>query len=202
MNSLLLRVRAHAAVAGLATALLLGSACSSYRETVGADAQQNYINHAQSTKDRFLAKDQTLKRFFEHSYAYVIFPEITKGAAGIGGAHGDGGVAYEKGQVAGFAEVTQATIGLQLGGQEFAEIIFFEDQPTFWEFKRGNLEFSANASAVAAASGAGASADYTRGVAVFTMPMGGLMFEASIGGQKFAYYPKDQYPEAVARANE
>lgn len=139
----------------------------------------------------FRRRDPTLAHFFDTSAGYVVFPKVTKGAAGVGAAHGDGGVVYENGVAVGFSEVTQVTLGVQLGGQEYQELIFFEDTAALNTFKRGNMEFSANASAVGATSGAGAASDFDDGVAVFTAPLGGLMFEASIGGQKFSYVPRD-----------
>ena len=48
----------------------------------------------------------------------------------------------------GAAERTQVTIGAQLGGQGYSEIVFFKDQAALDDFKRNNLEFAANASAV------------------------------------------------------
>lgn len=180
-----------AAVASLALLLAGGvvAGCSDYRDSQGAGNTPAYRDdRASAAMDRFRSTDPTLRRFFDESHAYAIFPEIIKGAAGIGAANGNG-VVYERGVMVGTAEVTQVTIGAQLGGQNFAQIIFFEDPATFDVFRRGNMEFAANASAVAARSGAGASSDFDQGVAVFTLPKEGLMFEASIGGQKFRYRP-------------
>lgn len=177
------------ATACAAAALL--AACSDYRQTSGSeDAQEWRDNQSDHTVARFREQDHTLQRFFDTAHGYAVFPEITKGAAGIGAAHGEGGVVYEQGRRIGSAEVTQVTIGAQLGGQSYSEIVFFQDAAAMEKFKSNNLEFSANASAVAASSGAAATADYADGVAVFTMPTGGLMFEASIGGQKFRFYPE------------
>jgi lipid-binding SYLF domain-containing protein len=148
-------------------------------------------------------------RFFGNSYGYAVFPTIGKGGIGIGGAHGAGRV-YVKGTHVGEATMTQLTVGAQLGGQAYSQIIFFQDKRAFDEFTSGNFEFGAQASAVAitaAASAqasttgaaAGASADrsrakiageYQKGMAVFTVAKGGLMYEATIGGQKFGYKPK------------
>ena len=141
------------------------------------------------TKAKFLKKDPTLKAFFNKAYAYVVFPTVGKGAIGIGGAHGKGYV-YRKGKLIGYSSLTQVTIGFQLGGQAYSEIIFFKDKTAFNLFKNGNLKFSAQASAVAADKGVAANADYSGGVAIFTMAKGGLMYEASIGGQGFSYKPK------------
>jgi lipid-binding SYLF domain-containing protein len=137
----------------------------------------------------FKRADPGMDAFFKKAYGYAIFPEITKGGIGIGGAQGDGTV-FEQGSSVGSSEMSQFTVGLQLGGQTYREAIFFEDQAALDNFKRGNFEFAAGASAVAVKSGASKAADYSHGVAIFTMAEGGLMFEASIGGQKFSYEPK------------
>jgi lipid-binding SYLF domain-containing protein len=137
----------------------------------------------------FRKADPSMKAFFEKAQGYAVFPSVGKGAIGVGGAHGSG-LVYEGGKPVGRTKLTQITIGLQLGGQSYREIIFFEDRATLDRFKGGNFEFSAQASAVAVKSGASADADFQGGVAVFTMAKGGLMFEASIGGQKFSFEPK------------
>jgi lipid-binding SYLF domain-containing protein len=148
-------------------------------------------------------------QFFEKAYGYALFPKIGKGGAGVGGARGKGRV-YAAGKYVGDTTMTQLSVGLQLGGQVYSEIIFFEDQRSFEEFTGGNFEFSAQATAVAITAGASAQAGstgkaagasagkndaattgkYHKGMAVFTVAKGGLMYEASLGGQKFKYTPK------------
>jgi lipid-binding SYLF domain-containing protein len=148
--------------------------------------------------------------FFEDAYGYAVFPTVGKGGLGIGGAYGKGQV-YRRGKVTGTASLVKATIGFQLGGQAFSEIIFFQDKRAYDEFTRGNFEFDAAASAVAITAGAqakagtegataGASAgpatgtqartNYRKGMAVFVHTKGGLMYEAAIGGQKFSFKAK------------
>jgi len=154
-------------------------------------------------------KSETVKPFFENAYGYAVFPTVGKGGIGIGGAFGKGRV-YRKGTVTGSVSLIKATIGFQLGGQAFSEIIFFEDERAYDDFTSGNFEFDATASAVAITAGvqakagtegttAGASAGpatgkqapskYRKGMAVFVHTKGGLMYEASIGGQKFNFTP-------------
>jgi len=145
--------------------------------------------NAQAAIAEFKRADPSMDAFFKQAYGYAIFPEITKGGIGIGGAGGDGTV-FEQGQSVGSSEMSQVTVGLQLGGQTYREAIFFKDKAALDNFKGGNFEFAAGASAVAVKSGASKTADYNHGVAIFTMAEGGLMFEASIGGQKFSYAPK------------
>jgi lipid-binding SYLF domain-containing protein len=137
----------------------------------------------------FKKADPSIDTFFKDSHGYAVFPEITKGAVGIGGAAGDGTV-FEGGAGVGSTSMTQVTIGLQLGGQTYREVIFFKDKAALDNFKAGNFEVSADASAIAVKEGASKAAAYNNGVAVFTMGIGGLMFEASIGGQKFTFEPK------------
>jgi len=107
----------------------------------------------------------------------------------VGGAYGRGEL-YQGGQLEGYCTLTQATIGLALGGQAYTELIFFETKEALHRFKSGNFAFAAQASAVAVKSRASADAKYADGVVVFTMAEEGLVFEASIGGQKFGYEEK------------
>jgi lipid-binding SYLF domain-containing protein len=140
-----------------------------------AEAIANFKNH-----------DPDLKLFFEKAYGYAVFPTVGKGGIGIGGAYGQGEV-YKKGKFIGTTSLSQLTIGFQLGGQAYSELIFFKDQKTLTDFTAGNFEFGAQVSAVAVTAGASADADYNNGVAIFTLARGGLMYEASVGGQKFTF---------------
>jgi len=149
-------------------------------------------------KDRRLAEDCTdaqaefvrvdglMKNLFEKSYGYVIFPNVGKGGIGIGGAAGNG-IVYEGGNIVGKGIMTQVSIGFKFGGQAYREVIFFENKEAFDRFKEDRLEFSAQASAVAATAGASANVKYANGVMIFTQQKGGLMYEASVGGQKFDF---------------
>ncbi len=143
--------------------------------------------------------------FFSNAYGYAIFPTIGKGGVGIGGAYGKGR-AFAGGTHVGDVSMTQVSIGWQLGGQTYSQLIFFKDKATFDKFAEGNFGFDAQASAVAIAVGAGAKAGtsgasanvadkqskarYIDGAATFSMQKGGLMYEASLGGQKFNYEPR------------
>jgi len=140
------------------------------------------------TITQFEKIDEGIKEFFKTSAGYAVFPKVAKGGLGIGAAHGDGQL-FEKGELVGQTELTQVTIGLQVGGQVYGEVVFFETAETLKNFKEGNFEFSAQVSAVAAAEGASQNAKYKLGVLVFTLAKGGLMLEASVGGQKFDYVP-------------
>ena len=144
--------------------------------------------------------------FFKNSYGYAVFPTIGKGGVGVGAAHGNGRV-YAQGKHIGDTSMTQVSVGLQLGGQAFSQIIFFQDERALREFTGGNFEFGAEASAIAITAAAGGQAgttgasagasggkkdattagSYYKGMAVFTIAKGGLMYQATVGGQKFSY---------------
>jgi len=134
-------------------------------------------------------KDPAMAKWFEAAYAYAVFPKVGKGGIGIGGAHGKGLVIHADTTV-GKTSLSQVTLGFQLGGQVYSEYIMFKDKTAFDHFTRGNFEMGAQVSAVALTAGASADANYDGGVAVFTIANGGLMYEASIGGQKFKYKAK------------
>lgn len=131
-------------------------------------------------------KDPSLSKWFDTAYAYAVFPNVGKGGIGIGGAHGKGIVIRGDKTIAD-TSLSQITIGLQLGGQAYAQFVMFKDETAFNHFARGNFEMGAQVSAVAITLGASADANYDGGVAVFTIANGGLMYEASVGGQKFKY---------------
>lgn len=145
---------------------------------------------AQEAKATLLEKDPSMARYFEGAVAYVIIPTVGKGAIGIGGARGKG-LLYEGGAVTADVTLTQLSFGFQWGGQAYSEFIFFKDDTALAEFKRGNYELNAQASAVAVTAGASADANYSGGVAIFTYAKGGLMYEAAVGGQKFKVEAKE-----------
>ena len=157
----------------------------------------------QAALKALLASD-VVSKFHNSAYGYAIFPTIGKGGIGIGGAHGTGRV-YQGGKKAGDASMTQLTIGFQLGGQVYRQVIYFEDKRAIDDFTSGNFEFGAQAEAIAITSSAGASAGtegtsasanatqaeakYNKGIIVFAMGKGGLMYQATLGGQKYSYTP-------------
>lgn len=151
-------------------------------------AQQAPSEKTQETIERFKETDAGIASWFSNAAGYAVFHTIGKGGIGIGGARGSGEV-ITGGQAIGKTKVTQLTVGLQLGGQSFSQIIFFKGQNDLDDFTSGNFEFNAQVSAVALTAGASADAGYSHGVAVFTIVKGGLMYEASVGGQKFDFEP-------------
>jgi lipid-binding SYLF domain-containing protein len=133
-------------------------------------------------------KDPRMPKAFEDAHAYAVFPSVGKGGLGLGGAHGKGRV-YERGKLVGLSSLIQLTLGLQLGGQAYSEVVFFKTKSAFADFKRGKLKLDAQATAVALDARAAADLAYRDGVAIVTIAKGGLMYEASIGGQKFSFRP-------------
>ena len=188
LRALLPALAASVALAGLAAAPTPARA-DDYADTV-----QLFKNAGQSGT------------FFNKAHGYAVFPTIGKGALGIGGARGKGRV-YVQGRHVGDTTLTQVSIGFQVGGQAFSQIVFFEDERAFREFSSGQFGFGAGVSAVAITAAASASAsttgatagvsggkkdattsgEYYRGMAVFTIAKGGLMYEAALAGQKFSY---------------
>ena len=186
----------NARITWIAAAALLALGISTARADEYSDTVGLFKNAGESAK------------FFDTAYGYAVFPTIGKAGLGVGGSHGSGRV-YVHGRQIGTTSMTQLTVGFQAGGQAFSEIIFFEDERALKEFTGGNFEFGADASAVAitaavgvkassTGSSAGASGGkkdattvgkYHKGAATFTVAKGGLMYEASVGGQKFKYKP-------------
>ena len=142
----------------------------------------------QAALRRLERRDPGLKSFLRRAHGYAVFPSVGKAAAVAGAAFGKGEV-FEAGRLAGYAGIVQATIGVQLGGGTFTEIVAFESAQSLARFKRSPFTLAANASAVLVKAGAAASADYERGVAVFVHGKGGMMLEASAGGQKLKFVP-------------
>ncbi|RYZ28482.1 MAG: hypothetical protein EOO10_09435 [Chitinophagaceae bacterium] len=150
--------------------------------------EKELIKDSREAQAAFLKSDSLMQSLFANSYAYVVFPNIGKGGIGIGGAAGNG-IVYQNGNPVGSAKMKQVSIGFQFGGQTYREVIFFENEDALNRFKENNFEFAAQASAVAVTKGASANVKYRDGVMVFTQEKKGLMYEASVGGQKFNYSP-------------
>jgi len=173
--------------------------------TTGAALADREVEDYSETISMF-KENATVAGFFGSAYGYAVFPTIGKGGLGIGAAHGDGQV-YRGGAVTGFTSYSDISIGFQAGGQAYSQVVFFENQAAYDNFTSGNFEFDAGASAVAitasaeagtgttgSSAGAGTggageqvSAGYQKGMLVFTVAKGGLMYEASIGGQKYNF---------------
>lgn len=170
----------------LIMAMLTTAASSNMNFFQKSYRDKRLLNDAVNAREEFIKTDALMKNLFNAAYSYAIFPNIGKGGWGIGGATGNG-VVFLRGVPIGSAKMTQVTIGFQAGGQSYREVLFFESDASLNDFKNNQLEFSAQASAVIAAEGASANVKYKNGVMIFTQPKGGLMYEASVGGQKFRF---------------
>ena len=169
-----------------------GQPSSGEQRATGETGETNKLDsletQAQQALQTFKVKDPSLETFFTNSAGYAVFPNVGEGALIVGGAHGKG-IVYQNGQAVGEATVTKGTVGAQVGGQSFAELIFFQTPRSLLKFKKGSLDFSAGVNAVAANAGVGKTTDYRNEVAVFTTSRSGLMAKAAIGGQKFTFQP-------------
>ncbi len=171
-----------AILAGLAVA-----GCATAPET---QAERTDLKaEAERALKQMKSQDPTFDEFLGRSAGYVVFPRIGKGGFIFGGGYGRG-VVYESGATIGYADITQATVGFQIGGQAFTQVLVFETARDVQRFKSGRLALTANASAVIVKTGAAAATRYTDGVAVFVRPIGGAMAEAAVGGQQFSFVPE------------
>jgi lipid-binding SYLF domain-containing protein len=175
----------RAAVVAILGLLVIG--CST--EPQSDDDRQELQDNVTRTLKHLKSRDATIDTFLKSAYGYALFPYVGKGAFIAGGAYGHGEV-FEKDQFIGYADITEATIGAQAGGQSFTEMLVFQTRQALDEFKEGRFAFAADASAVVLRAGAAQSASYDDGVAVFVEPKAGFMIEAAIGGQSFSFQPK------------
>ncbi|HSF32357.1 MAG TPA: hypothetical protein VLK82_18040 [Candidatus Tectomicrobia bacterium] len=165
-------------VAGLLVGCATAPASRAERETLLAESSV--------AMKRMSAEAPGVAALVQRGYGYALFPKVTKGGLGVGGAHGQG-VVYERGRHVGYCDLTQATVGLQAGGQTFSELLVFENKGALDRFKAGQLNFTADASAVVLKTGVAADISFVDGVAVVVSPIGGAMVEAALGGQQFTY---------------
>jgi lipid-binding SYLF domain-containing protein len=170
-------------------ALTMGLVTGCGTGSVNKEEGDALVKKAQASRQEWNKVDPQFEGFAKKGYGFAFFPEITKGGFVVGGARGQG-VVYEKGQHIGYADLTQMSVGFQAGLQDYSQLIVFENQPAMDRFKRNEIDFGANASAVVADKGAAMNAQFVDGVAVFVRPLGGAMAEASLGGQQITYLPK------------
>jgi lipid-binding SYLF domain-containing protein len=165
-----------------------GEAVAEKKITVVFPKDTKLQDETKEAMKELVAGNPEIEAHFHSAYGFAVFHKITKGGLGIGGA-GGAGLVFDNKTVIGESKLAQATFGLQAGGQQYMEVIFFEDQPALDRFTKGKVKFSGQASAVALKDGASVDIDYQDGVAIFTKTIGGLMAEASVGGQSFKYKP-------------
>jgi lipid-binding SYLF domain-containing protein len=172
--------------ASLALALTLAGPATAKGPAVAGLAKDE--SDAAAVIAKFKEKDPGLAKVFAGSAGYVVFPTVAKGGLGIGGARGKGYV-YQHGRLIGRSTLTQVTVGLQAGGQAYSEVVFLKDDAALENFKQGHLKLDAQTSAIALTERVSADLAYRNGVAIVTMAEGGLMYEASVGGQKLSFHP-------------
>src|SRR3954467_6870522 len=108
-----------------------------------------------ATLKRLEKKDPGLKQMLQDAHGYAVFPSVGKAAVVVGGAYGKGMV-FEQGKPIGYATLGQTTIGVQLGGDTFSEVLVFQSKDALDRLKGGKMAFAANASAVLVKAGAAA----------------------------------------------
>jgi lipid-binding SYLF domain-containing protein len=161
--------------------------CSTAPSTVGG--RDELLQQATTTLGEMNREDSGLDELTKKAYGYALFPQVAKGGLVLGGGYGRG-VVYEQGQHIGYADLSQASFGLQVGGQTYSELIVFENKAALERLKQGRVDLAADASAVILKTGTAANARFVDGFAVFIRPIGGAMAEASVGGQQVTYVPK------------
>jgi len=161
--------------------------CSTAPSTVGG--RDELLQQATSTLGEMNREDSGLDELTKKAYGYALFPQVAKGGLVLGGGYGRG-VVYEQGQHIGYADLSQASFGLQVGGQTYSELIVFENKAALERLKQGRVDLAADASAVILKTGAAANARFVDGFAVFVRPIGGAMAEATVSGQQVTYVPK------------
>ena len=154
-----------------------------------AASDEELIKNAEATLAKFRRTDPGIDEFVRRAAGYAVFPSVGKGGAVVGGAHGGGVLFAHDGRPIGKVTINQVTIGAQLGGQSYSEIIFLQTPKQIAEVESGKFSLAAQASAVAIKPGAAANAKFENGVAIFSAPKGGLMAEATVGGQKLGFEP-------------
>ena len=166
--------------------MCLAVGCQTAPKTM--DDKMSLSGDADNTLGHMYRQDSSLKDFISHSAGYAVFPSIGKGGFVVGGSYGRG-IVYEGGKAVGFSDITKVSVGGIIGGQTVTEVIVFQNPTALADFKSGNYAFTADATAVAIKDGVAATAKYNNGVAIFADSKGGLMADASVGGQKFSYQP-------------
>ena len=168
--------------------------CSCATSPATHDERSALADESRAALKSMMARDPGLKEFLGSAHAYAVFPEVGKGGFIVGGAFGHGAV-FQQERLTGYASITQASVGGQIGARSFSQLLVFESPEAFERFTSGDLALGAEATAIAIQTGVSATTHYHNGVAVFALPRGGLMADASISGQSFTF-------ERVADADE
>jgi len=154
------------------------------------------VSESDRAMESMLLRDPSLKERIDHAFAYAIFPGVGKGAFVVGGAFGRG-IVVEKGKLSGYASMSRGSVGGQVGGRSFSQLVVFQTAAALSDFKSGKIAFGAEATAVALDEGVSANTRYHNGLAVFALPRAGLMADASLSGQSFTFQPAAIKPTPV-----
>ena len=168
-------------------AALLFAACASVPESQGE--RQALVSQANSTLQMMVARDPTLQQVLDQSAGYAVFPSIGEAGVFIAGGSAGVGVVYENGQPIGFARVREGTLGPQLGGQEFSQLLIFQNPQAIQRLRAGNFDLNAGLQATALSYGVGTQLNFEDGVAAIISSESGLMAGATIGGQSIDFEP-------------
>ncbi len=178
-----MRTTIRTTMIALAAGLAVGCAPMDTQE------KETLVKEATASRQAWINTDPSIDGVTKKAYGYAFFPDVGTGGFIVAGSSGSG-VVYEQGQHVGYAELTGGSFGLTVGGQKYSELIVFEHKAAMDRFKKSEMGFAANANAVIAKTGAGASASFVDGVAVLVRPLAGAMAEASLGGQKVKFIPR------------
>jgi lipid-binding SYLF domain-containing protein len=173
------------AILALAAGPLVG--CGTALSTT--EARNELLRDGTSMLRDWSKQDPVVAALASKSFGYALFPEVAKGGLVFGGGHGQG-LVYEGGRHVGYADLTEGSFGLQIGGQTCSELIAFENKAALDRFRRNPIDFAASASAVIARTGVATNARFVDGVAVVVKPITGAMAEAAVGGQQLRYFAK------------
>ena len=174
-----------AMVLAVATGLLVG--CTTAPPT--QESRNALVENATLAMQDMNRVDPGVEALVRKGYGYVLFPEVVKAGLGFGGGYGQG-VVYEQGQHVGYADLTLGSVGMQIGGQTFSELVVFENKAAMDRFKLSPVDFTAGVAAMILQNAAAVNATFIDGIAVVVRPITGAMAEATIGGQQFKYVPK------------
>ena len=173
----------------LVLAVVIGSLIGCTTAPPSPEGRTALVEDAKRALEDMNRMDPGVEPLARKGYGYALFPEVVKAGLGFGGGYGQG-VVYEQGQHVGYADLTLASVGAQIGGQTFSELIVFENKAALDRFKLSPVDFTAGAAAMILRNGAAANASFIDGIAVIVQPITGAMAEATIGGQQFKYVPK------------
>ncbi|HEX6273683.1 MAG TPA: hypothetical protein VFZ53_11600 [Polyangiaceae bacterium] len=159
------------------------------KPATATDAKPDRIAGVEDTITKFKQKDSTIAEFFSKSAGYVVIPTVGEGGFIIGGGHGQGEAFEAGGKYVGRVTVNEVSIGAQVGGQSYSQLIFFETPVDFTRLKDNAFQFTGEVLAIAADQGAAKNAAFKDGVATFILPKKGLMASASVAGQQLDFSP-------------